>query len=166
VIRQSPHLKLYVDGVRAGWSTRQLERYAERYFGEKISRERFRELQKVVPPSAKLPQTYQETVLNGVDADLDVLQDLRNLIAVQKIRVTKAIAFEMQLAKGEGGGVIPLKTTADEVHLLHQMLKDYANLEITLGLLTRTLISLPVMGNGNGAVVDAVEPLERCQAPR
>ena len=56
VIRQSPHLKLYVDGVRVRWSAWQLERYAERYFGEKISRERFREFRQLVPPTERMPE--------------------------------------------------------------------------------------------------------------
>ncbi len=107
VIQQSPHVKLYVEGVRAGWSTRQLERYAERYFGEKISRERFRELQQLVPPSERIPDSYQQTVLRGVDADLDVVQELKNLIAVQKVRVTEGLRFETGLRKTDGGGTIP-----------------------------------------------------------
>ena len=159
VNRQSPHLKLYVDGVRAGWSTRQLERYAERHFGEQISRERFRELQKLIPPSERIPENYQQTVLRGVDADLDVVQELKNLIAVQQIRVTEALAFETSLRKGDGGGTIPLKTTSEEIRLLHAMLKDYANLEITLGLLSKGWVSPTAVGNGNGAMLD-VEPME------
>ena len=158
VIRQSPHLKLYVDGVRAGWSTRQLERYAERYFGEQISRERFRELQQLIPPSERMPESYQQTVLRGVDADLDVVQELQNLIAVQQVRVTEAMRFETGLRRADGGGgTIPLKTTSEEIRLLHLMLKDYANLGITLGLLSKGW-ALPTVV-GNGAVLD-VEPME------
>ena len=159
VIRQSPHLLRYLDGVRAGWSTRQLERCAERYYGEKISRERFRELQQLVPPSERIPESYQQTVLRGVDADLDVVQELKNLIAVQKVRVTEGLRFETGLRKTDGGGTIPLKTTTEEVRLLHLMLKDYANLELTLGLLNRALVSPTAWDNGNGAVLD-VEPME------
>lgn len=157
VIRQSPHLKRYVDGVRAGWSTRQLERMAERSFGEKISRERFRELQQLIPPSERMPEHYRQTVLRGVDADLDVVQELQNLIAVQQIRVTEALRFEQGLRKADGGGTVPLQTTTEEIRLLHQMLKDYANLGIALGLLSKGWGSLPV--GGNGAVLD-VEPME------
>lgn len=159
VIRNSPNLLRYVEAVQAGHSVRQLERLAERAFGEKISRERFRELQKLVPPSTKLPQTYQQTVLNGVDIDVEIMQDLRNLIMVQKIRVTEALKFETGLRKSDGGGTIPLKATADEIHLLHQMFKDYANLEITLGILNRAMAVQEWAGHGNGAVPD-VEPLE------
>ena len=157
-IRRSPHFVRYVEAVQVGYSTRQLARMAEQHFGEKISKESFRELQKLVPVQDRIPETYQQTVLRGIDADLEVVQDLRNLIAVQKVRVTKALAFEMRLAGGEGGGVIPLKATSDEIHLLHQMLRDYANLEITLGILNRTLVSPTMVGNG--AAPDAVEPLE------
>lgn len=158
VIRQSPHLLRYLDAVRAGYSTRQLERMAERSFGEKISRERFRELQQVIPMADRLPQSYRQTVLRDIDADLDVLQDLQNLIAVQQVRVTEAMRFETGLRKtDDGGGTIPLKTTSEEIRLLHLMLKDYANLGITLGLLNRGL-AFPTVG-GNGAVLD-VEPME------
>jgi hypothetical protein len=159
VLRRSPNLLRYVEAVQAGYSVRQLERMAERYFDEKISRERFRELQKLIPVQERIPPTYQETVLNGVDADLDVLQELKNLVAVQKVRVTEALRFESGLRKTEGGGTIPLKATADEMRLLHQMLTDYANLEVSLGLLNRTAVSPPVWGNGHGTVPD-VEPLE------
>src|SRR3989338_5077031 len=114
VIRQSPHLLRYLDAVRAGYSTRQLERMAERSFGEKISRERFRELQQVIPMADRLPQSYRQTVLRDIDADLDVLQDLQNLIAVQQVRVTEAMRFETGLRKTDGGGgTIPLKTTSE-----------------------------------------------------
>ena len=74
VIRHSPNLLRYLDAVRAGYSVRQLERMAERHFGEKISRERFRELQQLIPPSERIPESYRQTVLRGVDADLDVLK--------------------------------------------------------------------------------------------
>jgi len=157
VLRHSPNLLRYLDAVRAGYSTRQLERMAERYFGEKISRERFRELQQVIPMADRLPQSYRQTVLRDIDADLDVLQDLQNLIAVQQVRVTEALRFEQGLRHSDGGGTIPLKTTTDEIRTLHLMLKDYANLEITLGLLSKGW-SLPIAG-GNGAVLD-VEPME------
>lgn len=157
VIRQSPHLLRYLDAVRAGWSTRQLERMAERSFGEKISRERFRELQQVVPPSERIPESYRQTVLRGVDADLDLVQDLQNLIAVQQVRVTEALRFEQGLRKADGGGTIPLQTTSEEIRLLHLMLKDYANLGITLGLLHKGWV-FPTAG-GNETALD-VEPME------
>ena len=156
-IRRSPHFWRYVEAAQAGYSIRQLERYAERSFGEQISRESFRELQKLVPVRDRIPETYQETVLNGVDADLEVIQDLKNLIAVQKVRVTKALAFEMGLRQTDGGGTIPLKATADEIRLLHLMLRDYANMEITLGILNRAMAAPTVVGGG---VVFDVEPLE------
>ena len=118
-----------------------------------------RELQQLVPQSERIPESYRQTVLRGMDADLDVVQDLQNLIAVQQVRVTEAMRFETGLRKTDGGGTIPLKTTSEEIRLLHLMLKDYANLGITLGLLNRTL-ALPTGGsNGDGGVLD-VEPLE------
>ena len=157
VIRHSPNLLRYLDAVRAGYSVRLLERMAERHFGEKISRERFRELQRVIPMADRLPQSYRQTVLRDIDADLDVLQDLQNVIAVQQVRVTEALRFEQGLRHSDGGGTIPLKTTTDEIRTLHLMLKDYANLEITLGLLSKGWGSLPV--GGNWAVLD-VEPME------
>jgi len=158
VIRQSPHLLRYLDAVRAGYSTRQLERMAERSFGEKISRERFRELQQVIPMADRLPQSYRQTVLRDIDADLDVVQDLQNLIAVQQVRVTEAMRFETGLRKTDDcGGTIPLKTTSEEIRLLHLMLKDYANMEITLGLLNKGW-ALPTVA-GNGVMLD-VEPME------
>lgn len=157
VLRHSPNLLHYVDAVRAGYSTRQLERLAERHFGEQISRERFRELQQVIPMADRLPQSYRQTVLRGIDADVDVLQDLKNLIAVQQIRVTEALRFEQGLRHSDSGGTIPLKTTTEEIRILHQMLKDYANLGITLGLLHHGT-ALPLNG-GNGTVIE-VDPVE------
>ena len=157
VLRHSPNLVRYLDAVRAGYSTRQLERMAERHFGEKISRERFRELQQVIPMADRLPQSYRQTVLRDIDADLDVVQELQNLIAVQQLRVTEALRFEQGLRKADGGGTIPLQATSEEIRLPHAMLKDYANLGITLGLLNKGWG--PLTAGGNGAVLN-VEPLE------
>ena len=76
---------------------------------------------------------------------------------MQQVRVTEAMRFETGLRQTDGGGTIPLKTTSDEIRLLHLMLKDYANLGITLGLLSKGW-ALPAVA-GNGAVLD-VEPME------
>ena len=152
MLRRSPQLGFYVDAVRAGWSVRQLARYAERYFGERISRESFRLLALAVPRDETIPAMYRQTVLHDVDVEIEPLVELQNLIAVQKIRVTNALAFETGLTKRkEGGGVTPLKSTREEIAVLHQMLTDYANVQANLGLLH------PPDRLGGGERVDVVE---------
>lgn len=133
-IRNSANAGFYVDAIRAGWSMQQLSDYALKYFGETISRESFRRLRGEMSPDEIIDPTYRQTILRDIDAKIDVLAELQNLIAVQQYRVTKAVEFERQLASGQGKGVIPLKATRDEIELLYQMLKDLANVQIGIGI--------------------------------
>ncbi len=135
-LKRSPNLEFYIDAVRAGWNVRQLERQAKKLFNEDISRCTFHRLVKLIPKDGKVDPTYRETVLKGIDAMIEPLTELQNLIEVQKKRVTEAVRFERNLATaGQGGGVIPIESTRREIELLWQMLNDYARFLMDVGIL-------------------------------
>ena len=136
-ISNSPNFKFYVDAVRARWSFQQLEDHAERVFGEQISRETFRRLALLIPEVEKIPKHYQESVLNGIDVDIDVYREMQNTIALQRAIVTRLVELQTSM------GGIPLPQTTEAVKLLWQMERELANLQITLGI-------LKLNGNGNG----------------
>jgi len=148
-IRNSPNAGFYVDAIRAGWGMQQLSDHALKHFGESISRESFRRLRDEMPPDELMEPTYRQTILKDIEAKIDAITELEDLIAVQRYRVTKAIEFERLLASGQEKGVIPLKATRDEIELLHQMLRDLVNVQISMGVFSP--------GNTRGETVDLNE---------
>lgn len=155
-IRNSPNAGFYVDAIRAGWGMQQLSDYALKHFGETISRESFRRLRDEMSPDEIIDPTYRQTILRDIDAKIDALIELQDLVAVQRYRVTKAIEFERRLASGQGKGVIPLKTTRDEIELLYLMLKDLVNVQISMGIFPPGNVQGEAVGiNGGGMVVKA-----------
>ena len=145
-IKNSPNAGFYIDAIRSGWSLRALEAYALKYFGESISVNTFRRLKLLLPPADLLPMTYREKFLRDIDVNIEPIQELMNLIEVQKQRVTEAIDFEQEirrLAKEEAEktpGAVPitppiLPQVRQEIELLYGMIKDLTNLQVNMGIL-------------------------------
>ena len=153
-LKNSPNLRFYVDAVRAGWSVRQLEKQAFKLFGEKIGRHVFHNLQQLVPKNEKLDETFRMELLKNIEAMIDVLQEMPDLIEVQKKRLTDAIRFERSLGKGKDAGVIPLKSTTEELTTLWSMLKDYGNIQINLGLIEKRRQVLGITAGDGVGILD------------
>jgi len=133
-IKNSPNCAFYYDALRAGWSLRQLQRYAKNHFDENISTDTFRRLANIIPKTQIIPQLIRDVTLKGIDAKIDCLQELQNAIELQKYRVSIARAYE---ERTRDTAVIPIfmKPVREEVQLLWTMLKELTNLQTNLGLL-------------------------------
>lgn len=158
-IRRSPHAGFYLDAVRAGWSIRKIESHASKVFGESISRDTFARLAALIPQNEKADPTYRQSILKDIDAKIDAINELEALVTLQIRRVTDAALFERQLAAGKGMGVIPLKNTQEEIRLLHDMLKDLANMQVRLGM---SSLNMPGLFGGESAESEVLKasPIE------
>jgi len=135
-ITDSPYFTLYVERARSGWSSRQLEEFAERYCGERISHVTFQALLRSLPPTERLPTHYRDLLLNGVDAQIDAVGEMQCLIAVQRERVTRALLKEAASGNGHAGSAAQKLAIQKMIDSLHTMTKDWALLQVHLGVLT------------------------------
>lgn len=136
-IKASPNASWYCDAVRCDWSVRQLEKHAETHFGEHISRETFRRLSQLIPETERYSRGFRDVVLKGVDAKIDALTELQNVIALQRYRVSRAIEVEQLEGSLVGIEHLPISPCKNEIDALYTMIKDFTNLQINLGLIAK-----------------------------
>ncbi|MFC1709478.1 hypothetical protein ACFL2J_05460, partial [Candidatus Omnitrophota bacterium] len=134
-ISESKHGGFYFSALRAGWSIRELQRYAMEHFGEQIGRDCFHRFSKLIPVEQKLPQPLRDKYLKGIDVKVDCLQELQNMIEIQKHRVSQAMEFE-ETAKREQGvaSVLMMKPIREEIQFLWSMIKELTMVQVNLGI--------------------------------
>ena len=153
IIRRSPNASWYCDAIRCGWSVRQLEAHAVTYFGEQIGRDAFHRLQHLIPEHEQYSPGFRDIVLKGVDAKIDAMTDLQNLIALQRYRVSRAIEVEQLEGVMAGTEHITMTTCKQEIDTLYTMIKDFTNLQVNLGIIAK--------GQAQGPMPVAIETQER-----
>lgn len=136
-IKESPNGGFYYEALRAGQSIRQVQRYAKQYLGESISRDTFHRFKKLIPPEQIMPQDIRDKYLKGIDAKIDVFQELQNAIEIQKKRFAKAMSYEEAVASGIEGisNVMFMEPIRKELEFLWRMLKEFASFQVSLGML-------------------------------
>lgn len=149
-IRKSPHAGFYWDALKAGWSLRQLCRYADKHFGEKVSTDTFKRLRQLIPANEILPATYQSKKLQDIDAKIDALQELQNVIEVQKQRVTMALDWEDKM-RSNPNLMLPMfmKPVREEVAQLWTFVKEFTNVSVVLGILNTQTNAPRITGISN-----------------
>lgn len=132
-IKDSPNGGFYYDALKSGWSVRQLERYAKEHFGEAISRDCFSRLRRVVPTDQIIAQPIRDNMLQGIEAKIDCLQELHNIVEVQKKRTAMAMGYEQRV---KDTMMLPafMAPVREEVRMLWTMTKELMNLEVNLGI--------------------------------
>lgn len=133
-IRQSPNAGYYVDGLRKGWTLRKCAAVAKEQFNEEISRQSFHRLRKLIPDKHILERKIKDVYLKGLEPTIDVLQDIYDMIEIQKQRVGRALDYEERMSLS---AILPafMKPAGQEMDRWLDMLRTLAAVQQFLGLL-------------------------------
>lgn len=101
-IMESKNAWNYCSWLRAGWSCEKISAMAKEIYGEEISDETFRKLQVILRERDEIKPNYKATLLVGEAPRFDVIQEMRNVIALHFRRIAEIYEKEKTMQNSMG----------------------------------------------------------------